>query len=118
MASVNNVITVDGGGGMNAEFTVPLSTQAPQPVIINVQSITGQFPAAGTTIAVETTNGVISGPSSFEVPNNCNSYPGDSYPVTVYMNGDGTANTGIFTVTVTTDGYISQQTVNITDLAE
>lgn len=118
MASVNNVITIDGGAGVNSDFSLPLSTDAPLPVLITVQSITGQFPASGTTVEVESTNGVLSGPTSFVVPVHCGSVPYEPFATTVYMNGDGAANTGLFTVTVTTNGTVSQQSFNVTDLAE
>lgn len=118
MASNNNDITINGGAGDNSDFNLPLSTETPLAVTIVVKSITGHYPATGTTITVETTNGNIVGNSSFVVPSNCGTIPGQGYETTFNIVGDGSGSTGLLTITTTSDGVTSQQTVNVTDQTE
>jgi hypothetical protein len=118
MANNNNDITINGGAGDNTDFNLPLSNDTPLSVTITVNSLTGHYPATGTTITVETTNGNIVGNSSFVVPTNCDTLPGDGYETTFNIVGDGSGNTGTLTVTTTSGGIVSQQTVNVTDQTE
>jgi len=118
MASNNNDITINGGAGDNAAFNLPLSNDTPLSVAVTVNSLTGHYPATGTTIMVETTNGSIVGNSNFVVPNNCSTVPGQGYEATINILGDGSGNTGVLTVTTTSGGIISQQTVSVTDQTE
>jgi hypothetical protein len=82
----------------------PLTSTAVQ-VNITVRDGNNQFPAAGTTISVETTNGTIVGPTSFSVPSTCSLPPGAGYTATITMQSDGVAsNDGVLTVTITPPG--------------
>jgi hypothetical protein len=110
MASNSNTITI------GAIPTLPVSTGTPVDVTISVQSITGQYPATGTTISVATTNGSIEGTASWTVPNTCGTALGASYDKIVSLLGDGTASTGKLTVTVTTNGITTEKSVNVTDV--
>ena len=118
MASNNNDITINGGAGDNAAFNLPLSNETPLAVTINIKSTTGHYPATGTTITVETANGTIVGDSSFVVQNHCGTTPGQGYETTINILGDGIGSTGLLTVTTTSGGVNSQQTVSVTDQTE
>lgn len=116
MASNSNSITIDGGAGANADFgPLPATTASPLSVDIDINSATGQFPATGTSITVETTNGVILGTSSFTVPNTCGTAIGQPYSVTVQMQSDGTPSTGVLTVKASTGGIETIRTVLVSD---
>ena len=118
MASNSNIIVINGGAGANAPFNLPVSTGTPLEVTISVNSATGQFPATGTTISATTTNGKIEGTASWTVPNTCGTAIGQSYDKTIRMLGDGTGSTGVLTVTVTTNGIVTERVVNVTDVDE
>ena len=99
----------------NANVTVgaipnPLTVTA-TPVTITVKDGLNQYPPAGTTISVETTNGTLVGPTSFTVPATCSrsliapngASPG--YVATINLQSDGSSDTdGVLTVTVTAPG--------------
>lgn len=118
MASANNTITIDGGNGENADFELPLTTDAPRQVDFIVKSATGHYPASGTTIQLIANNGSIIGATDYAVPGNCTRPMGEGYHFSVHMQGDGTGSTSTLTVTATSGGVVSQQTVNITDQSE
>lgn len=115
MASTSNLFQIDGGTSINAPFSLPAAADPPLAVNIIINSGNGNYPASGTVINVESTNGQFSGPTNFVVPDSCSAFIGDPYYVTVYMNSDGVSSVGILTVTATTSGIVSQQTVNVSD---
>jgi hypothetical protein len=114
MATTGNVAVVNGGVAIP---TLPASDAAPLPVGIVVKGTTGQYPATGTSIQVETTNGTIAGTSSFTVPVDCGAGVGVGYGLTVYLNGDDTPSTGILTVKMTSPSGVESplEIVNVTD---
>lgn len=86
-------------------ITITSGTDDPATTTIVEGHSIGQYPAAGTTIAVDTTNGTIIGPNSFTVPAICGIPPNTGYTAQILMQGDGTPSTGgVLTVTVTPPG--------------
>jgi hypothetical protein len=78
------------------------ATAAPTELEITVNGANlGQYPATGTSIVVETTNGTLSGTTSFTVPTDCNTAIGEGYTFKVYINGDGAASIGNLSVRMT-----------------
>ncbi|HEY5603341.1 MAG TPA: hypothetical protein VIM41_09545, partial [Gammaproteobacteria bacterium] len=114
MATTGNAAAINGGAAIPA---LPAADAAPQAVGIVVRGTTGQYPATGTSIVVETTNGTIAGTSSFTVPTDCSTDIGDGYALTVYLNGDAIPSTGILTVKMTSPSGIESPLaiVNVTD---
>jgi hypothetical protein len=67
----------------------------------------------GTTIAISTDNGKLSGPTSYTVPNTNYNGP-ETFSISVA--GDTTSSTGTLTVTVTSpDGIKTYNTISVTD---
>jgi hypothetical protein len=114
MATTGNVAVINGGAALPV---LPASDAAPVGILIVVRGTTGQYPATGTNIVVETTNGAIAGTSSFTVPTDCSTDIGDGYALTVYMNGDDTPSTGILSVKMTSPSGIESPLaiVNVSD---
>jgi hypothetical protein len=88
-------------------------TGGPQTVVFLIGDVRNAPMSAGTSIALELTNGEIVGPSSFEQP--CTSSEGPiAYAFT--LDHDQTSSAGIAFLTVTTPGgIISMRNLSVTD---
>lgn len=96
-----NIVIVLSGSSFNVQVTpatIDLNTGA-KDITITVADVNGQVPPKGTTISAESSQGTISGPTSFTVPNT-NFNGAVSY--NVFLEPGNNAKDGVFTVTVTT----------------
>ncbi|RMD79295.1 MAG: hypothetical protein D6809_03925 [Gammaproteobacteria bacterium] len=94
MAGSNIAVTISPA---SATFANGASTS----FTVTLEDVNHGVPPAGTTIKAEVSKDKIAGPSTFTVPNT-NGVGPFSFGVTV--EGDGTASTGLLTITVTTPG--------------
>jgi len=89
---------------------LPNLINAPATFPIKIVGDNGQVMPAGTTIAVTTDNGQISGPSSFTVPDtnvNCVLTTSSSCNFAITVNPDTTTSSGVMVVTVTAPGGLA-----------
>jgi len=113
MATSSNMAVVNGGVAIPQ---LPVPTAIPLSIPITVYSTTGQYPATGTNISITTSNGTITGNSSWTVPANCGVASGVGYSFTINMNGDSASSTGLLTITMTSPGGLETiQYVSVSD---
>lgn len=111
------IIMADSSAAITVSPSLIDASAADVPVTITVVGYYNSLVMpAGTTIAVTTTNGTLSGTSNFTVPNSGGSGPGvTTFNLTV--KSDGTHSTGgVLTVTVTTPkGFVTTSTTTVND---
>jgi len=118
MSGSEAVISLPGVISPPACTTGAAFIAVPTTFILQVRDLRGQVMPAGTTITVTTTNGTLSGPTSFTVPNTTTAF---DYHITIQSDATQALNAtppptytctnaktiGILTVTVTTPGGIT-----------
>lgn len=89
------------------------AVMAPASITVTVGDVNGQPMAGGTTIEAQTSNGTLVGPTDYTVACSTNNGPLD-YVFTVQ--GDGTSDSGILTITVTSvSGLITVYNITVND---
>ena len=114
------VITMSGSTATikTSPTRVNLTASASQNVEITVYDVNGNPMPKDTTIEIATTNGTISGDSSFTVRNSnqTSATPDKNIKFTVSIEPDSTSDSGSLTVTVTTpNGDVTTKSITVTD---
>jgi hypothetical protein len=111
-----DIVLVMATSALNLSITpssVSVNQSTTVPVRVLIADLNGNLPPAGTSIAITTTNGVLSGTTTFVVPESNARGP---IVVTVLVTGDATASSGALTVTATTPaGVVTTASIPVND---
>lgn len=92
-----------------------LDELSPQPLAVRISDRNGNLPAAGTTVAVSTSNGQLLGNSSVTVGNSNARGP---LRLELQLVGDGQPSSGVLNVVVTSPrGIVSQRQITVNDIS-